>query len=274
MYSGTTLRNSSGNVLGAHQKIDRVARKHVVRSLPGTITFPALKDILHFEGQHGPDGIKRKSPARDEPWHYIDPENEDDTYILGQIEDHVSNLTQALADDNYERSAFEAAWLAHALVDGLTPAHHYPLDEKIEELWGHPKEQRLTLKQKNVITGINRRDTLSKNWQYWGAKGVFTTHFMFEFGIATTISNLVLDNAKPTANDRVQIEKEGVSAVFLEALKQVHQLGMYETFYKKGWTRQLARQTRLELAPTIIRTVTLAWHYAAVKAAQKKARQT
>jgi hypothetical protein len=26
--------------------------------------------------------------------------------------------------------AFQAAWLAHAVVDGLTPAHHYPYESE------------------------------------------------------------------------------------------------------------------------------------------------
>lgn len=274
MYSGTTLRPNSGNIMGAHQKIDRLARRHVAAHLPETIHFPTIKDILAFEGMNGPDGIKSKSPARDEPWHYIDPEDPNDTNLISIIEDHMANLVSALASDNYERSAFEAAWLAHAIVDGLTPAHHYPLEDKIEELWGHPKEERLTIRQKNIIIGANRRDTVSKNWQYWGAKGVFTTHFMFEFGFATTITSQSIKRTRTTANDRIRVEKEGVVPLFLEAVRHIHHLGMYETFYKKGWTRELALQTRNDLAPTIIKTVTLAWHAAAVKAATKKVRQT
>jgi hypothetical protein len=56
MYSGTTMRNSSGNILGAHQKIDKVARKALEKSLPNT-PFPSIKTILYFEGKNGPDGI-------------------------------------------------------------------------------------------------------------------------------------------------------------------------------------------------------------------------
>ena len=270
MYSGSILRSQSGNVLGAHQKIDRVARKHLTTHVPDGISFPSIKEILSFEGNDGPDGIKAKSPARDEPWHYIDPDNQNDTALLVLIQDHMTNLTNALVDDNQERAAFEAAWLAHAIVDGLTPAHHYPLEDKIEELWGYPKDQRLTIKQKNIIIGTNRRDTVSKNWQYWGAKGVFTTHFMFEFGFATTIASMKFEKDKPNANDRIRVQSEGIVPIFLEALQRVYHLGMYETFYKHGWTRSLARQTRLELAPTIIRTVNLAWYAASKKAAAKK----
>jgi hypothetical protein len=41
---------------------------------------------------------------------------------------------------------------------------------------------------------------------------------------------------------------------------------MYERFQKRGWTRLLAKQTREDLAPLIVRAVTLAWYSAAYKA--------
>lgn len=270
MYSGTTLRSNSGNLLGAHQKIDRIARRQVSKILPENIKFPDIRSILAFEGKDGPDGIKAKSPARDEPWHYIDPTDSNDTGIVVMIKDHMQNLVDALAVDNNVRAAFEAAWMAHAIVDGLTPAHHYPLEDKIEELWGHPKDLRLTIRQKNIIIGTNRKDTVSKNWQYWGAKGVFTTHFMFEFGFSTTIASQNFTKPLTTANDRIRVEKEGIIPIFLETVEHIHHLGMYETFYKKGWTRKLARQTRTELAPVIIKLVMLSWYTAAMKASQKK----
>lgn len=257
-------------MLGAHQKIDRVARIHLKKILPNNVHFPIIRDILHFEGNNGPDGIKRKSPAKDEPWHYYDPANGADKGLITIIEDHVYNLTIALSEDNYERASFESAWLAHAIVDGLTPAHHYPLEDKIEELWGHPKEQRLTIKQKNFIKGLNKRDTLRKNWEYWGAKGVFTTHFMFEFGFATTIAPLKMMAGLPNQNELIRIEKEGVAQYFHDVAMHIYSLKMYETFHKKGWTRELAHQTKFDLAPSIVKAVTLAWYYAAVKAVERK----
>lgn len=270
MYSGTTFRRSSGNVIGAHQKIDRLARRHIKDAIPSGIRFPTIKDILHFEGNNGPDAIKRKSPSKDEPWHYIDPEDMENAPLVKMIEDHSVNLTKALSEDNEERAAFEAAWLAHAIVDGLTPAHHYPLEKKIEELWGHPKEHRVTVKQKNIIKGLSYRDTFRKNWEYWGAKGVFTTHFMFEFGVASTIAPLSLPQAKPSPFERLEVMKNGIGNIFTEAVREVHHLKMYERFYKQGWNRTLARQTKQELAPIIVRTIALAWYESAEKASEIK----
>ena len=96
-----------------------------------------------------PDGIKRKSPGVDEPWHFIDPSDPSDTALVEMIMDHYANLVQALKKRNNVRAAFEAAWMAHAITDGLTPAHHYPLGEKIEELWGRPQNERASIAEKD-----------------------------------------------------------------------------------------------------------------------------
>jgi hypothetical protein len=266
MYSGTTFRNSSGNLLGAHQKIDRIARVALEKAIPDT-SFPTAKDILHFEGKNGPDGIKRKSPAKDEPWHYIDPRDDSDTALLEMIQAHHDNLVKALRRKNYEKAAFEAAWLAHAIVDGLTPAHHFPLHEILEEMRGEGLETRTTIRDKLVIRreGDTKRQLLSKNWQYWGAKGIMTTHGLFEWGFAVTIAPLKLRQGHPSGNDLIRVRSEGITPLFTEALRHIYSLKMYEQFQKRGWTRTLAKQTREDLAPLIVRLVTLAWYSAAYK---------
>lgn len=270
MYSGITLRKSSGNLIGAHQKIDRVARRNMTKHIPEGIDFPKIKDILSFEGKNGPDGIKSKSPARDEPWHYIDPTNHEDRQILELIENHITNLTRALSEKNYQRSSFEAAWLAHAIVDGLTPAHHYPLEAKLEELrGGESLLTRDTYRKKLVMPGDNRRERAKNNWEYWGAKGVMTTHVLFEIGVATTIASHKFEKVAPTANHRVRVEREGFSVLFLEAVHDIHALGMYEEFHRTGWTRKLAREARQKLVPMIIEMVMLAWYLAAKHASPK-----
>jgi hypothetical protein len=113
---------------GAHQKIDRVARDHLGLILAKDSIFPSRKAIIKFEGIDGPDGIKRKTPAQDELWHFIDPHDESDRQIVGILEDNYRGLVKALREGNETRAAFEAAWLAHGIVDGLTPAHHYPYE--------------------------------------------------------------------------------------------------------------------------------------------------
>jgi len=263
MYAGTTFNRSSGNVIGVHQKIDRTARKLLTGLLPPGAFFPTIRPILHFEGNNGPDAIKRKSPSRDEPWHYIDPKNPDDNNLIHLINDHVINLGRALRSDNHERAAFEAAWLAHAIVDGLTPAHHYPLNDKIEELWGKPHHERTTIKDKNIIKGDNRRDSLSKNWQYWGFGGIFTAHLAFELGVASTITPRVYSNGGPTAEDIDRLHQNGFEVVFIDAVHRIAELDIFNEFSRTGWTRRLAVKTRKVLIPTIVNTVCLAWYAAA-----------
>jgi hypothetical protein len=262
MYSGTTFRTKSGRVIGVHQKIDRVAYRHIIKKLPKKSFFPSISHIIHFEGANGPDGIKRKSPGVDEPWHYIDPKNPNDTAIIAMIDDHIYNMAVALKNNDEYRAAFEAAWMAHAIVDGLTPAHHFPLDEKIEELWGKPKEERLTIRDKNIIRGNGKRDTLSKNWQYWGAGGVFTNHFMFEWGVATAIAPLRLDETAPLPVDYRTVREKEYGEIFNEMLQDVAKLEMYGEFSRVGWSRRLANETRSKLIPEIIRAVVLGWYKA------------
>lgn len=270
MYSGTTLKGSRhfDAWFGAHQKIDRTARRHL--SLVMTDAhFPARKDILRFEGLDGPDGIKRKTPAKDEPWHYIDPSNDEDTKLLEIISDHYDQLVVALREQNNARASFEAAWLAHAVVDGLTPAHHYPYEEELVRLRGGAGiETRTTPKEKLVMPGDTLPKRLSNNWQMWGDKGLLATHIAFEIGVAVMLMPLRLKNAMPTPEQLRHVSSMGVQELFIERAKQVNDLGMYELFYKSGWTPRLAQVVRRKLAPIIVNTVTLIWYSAAIEAAK------
>lgn len=264
MYSGTTIRRGSGKIVGVHQKIDRASRRHLKKLLPKSVEFPVIKDILHFEGNNGPDGIKRKSPSVDQPWHFIDPTKPGGSKLIIEINDHIYNLSKALKNNNSIRAAFEAAWLSHVVVDGLTPAHHYPLGDKIAELWGKSHDERTSIRDKNIIHGVNLRDTIAKNWEYWGARGVFTTHGMFEMGVASAIAS---DNFKDLIIDKKDIshlKKLGFEAIFLESLRKIDKLKMYDNLGNNGWTQGLAKQTKNILVPEMIRLVTLAWYQAVI----------
>lgn len=255
--------------MGVHQKIDRVAHRHIVARLPKRAYFPSAQEILHFEGLNGPDGVKRKSPAKDEPWHYIDPTDPTDRAIVDMINDHIHNMAVALKEKNSQRAAFEAAWMSHAIVDGLTPAHHYPLEEKLEELRGEGLETRITAKDKLLLPGKTRRSQIRNNWEYWGAKGVMTTHLAFELGIATGIAPLRFEDSMPSKEEFARVEKNGYEATYFEILHQIAGMEMYKEFSKIGWTRHLANETREVLIPEIIKAVTLGWYQAVVEAKTK-----
>ncbi len=266
MYSGTTLGKSSGNAVGAHQRIDRIARRnltHLIDESQGY--FPSSRDILYFEGNKGPDAVKRKSPSIDEPWHYIDPKTLKDTSLLAIIDDHIVNLSLALRAGDAHRAAFEAAWLAHAVVDGLTPAHHFPLADKIEELFGMPHHERKTIKEKNIIRGDSRRDTVAKNWEYWGAKGVFSAHALFEHGVSSSLLTWRYTGIVALA-DAERALHDGYQSYFLRVLREIDSFGMYDVFQKSGWTTRTVRLVRRELFPRLVEAVTVAWFIAYKKA--------
>ena len=270
MYAGTTISHGSGKVIGVHQKIDRVARRCVKKHLKSNSDFPDIETIIHFEGINGPDAIKRKSPSVDEPWHFLDPTKSIETQpIVIDISNHIYNLTIALKKSDNIKSAFEAAWLAHAIVDGLTPAHHYPMDDKVEELWGKPANQRNSFKDKNIIKGINHIDTISKNWEYWGANGVMTTHLLFEAGVASAISTNNFKDCEITSRDISHLNRIGFLNFYSETVQAIAKMDMYGEFSQTGWTAKLANDVKDELIPAMIKAVALAWIYSnneAVKA--------
>ncbi len=267
MYSGTTFNKFSGRVLGAHQKFDRVARRQLEKLIPENDVFPKVNSILSFEGKNGPDGVKRKSPAKDEPWHFFSPFDDEDSQILVTIQDHYNNLVRELKAANQERIAFEAAWLAHALVDGLTPAHHYPYEEKLIELrGGQDITTRTTFKQKLVMPGDNRRHQAKNNWKMWGPKGLLMSHIMFELGVAGIVKPLAFGESLPTEFQLQQVQEIGVAEWFKRTAREIAVLNMFERYQQKGWTPKLAHQVRHKLGPLIVQTITLAWYSALAEA--------
>lgn len=271
MYAGSTFAamRSVDRWLGAHQKIDRVARRNL-QALDPHIAFPSSRQILRFEGLDGPDGIKRKSPAKDEPWHFLDPFGGSDNNVTQAIVEHYGGLVTALGKSDTIRASFEAAWLAHAIVDGLTPAHHYPYEDELIKLRGGKGiETRNSPKEQVLMPGETLPKQVRNNWKMYGDKGLLSTHFAFEWGVAAIIMPLRLQASTPTPADIAAFEKYGVPGYFTRTVRQVAQLEMYDVFYKSGWTPRLAKQVRQELVPVIIRTVTLSWQAAAREAARQ-----
>ncbi len=266
MYSGTTLTPMSGRILGAHQKLDRVARNQLDKLLPDSKMFPSTRKILHFEGKKGPDAIKRKSPAKDEPWHYYSPFDNNDSQLMELIDEHYQQLIKELKKKNQERIAFEAAWLAHAIVDGLTPAHHYPYEEKLSEIRGEGKETRTTITKKIIPKGETKRETFKKSWKVYGPKGLMSTHGLFEIGIAGIIAPLGMSMSAPKQEEIATAIEIGPSELFKRTAREIAVMDMYERFRKRGWTTKLIVDVRSKLAPTIAKTVALVWYLALIDA--------
>lgn len=273
MYSGTTLKSLRyfDAWFGAHQKIDRIARRHLRELLMGNVAFPKVRDILKFEGLNGPDGIKRKAPGKNEPWHFYDPSNPDDDRLVEVIDLHYRDLVESLLNDDAERAAFEAAWLAHAIVDGLTPAHHYPFEKELVKLRsGQGRETRNSTREKLFMHGDTAMERLYNNWRMWGDRGLLATHFAFEWGIAVMATPLRLNRSRPTESHIEKLSRQQPGVLFKERAERIAAMNMYTAFYKSGWTPKLAKQVRQELLPTIINTVTLVWYRAAMEARERK----
>jgi len=263
MYAGSTLTNLSGNILGVHQKVDRCSRKALNSLLIEENDFPSKKLLLHFEGKNGPDGLKTKSTGQNEPWYFYDPFDPDEGELLNLIEMHYKNLVCELKNNNKERAAFEAAWMAHAIMDGLTPAHQYPMEQELEKIRGENKDSRDSIYRKLIASGDTKTETIKKNWSIWGAKGLFTTHYLFEWGAATVMSTLPKRIAIPNRYELKTVEHLGIVEYYKRVAREVALLDIYDLFYKRGWTPKLAKITRRELAPRMAQTVTLAWYLAA-----------
>jgi len=221
--------------------------------------FPTWRVITRFEGIDGPDGIKRKDPGGNEPWHFYNPAGTDNERILADIHTHYTGLVTALRTDNEIRTAFEAAWLAHAIVDGLTPAHHYPYEAELEKLRGTSRETRDSVKEQVILPGETLPKRLRNNWRMWGDKGLAATHFTFEWGVTIMAMPLRLNNYVPSEDDVAYAVGHSVEQLFQQRAKQIAELEMYDQFYRSGWTPHLAKQVRRELMPAVVNCVTLAW---------------
>ncbi len=267
MWAGTTLNKTSGRITGAHQKIDRVARNNLSSLIVDDTLFPKSGKILHFEGVNGPDGIKKKSPSVNEPWHFFNPFDDNDRVVIDQIMRHYEYLVKELKAQNMEKVAFEAAWLSHAIVDGLTPAHHYPYEEKLSELrGGEGNETRSSIKNKVLLPGKTRREQVKNNWKMYGPKGLISTHGMFEFGVAAIMAPLTFSDSLPEPAEVDSFLELGIEEWFKRTSREIASLDMYTRYYQKGWTTKLSIQVRNKLVPEIIKHVTLAWYGAMVEA--------
>lgn len=258
-------------LLGTHQRLDKAARRHLGAINESHHHFPEIRAILKFEAKNGPDAIKRKSPSQDEPWHYYDPFDEEDSGLLTIIREHYTSLVNQLRNDNDVRASFEASWLAHALVDGLTPAHHHHhYEQGLKEIYGDDKDVRNTKIKKLIVPEKKAHKFVLGNWRLWGAKGLLSTHMLFEGGAALIIQSMRHRFGMPSGYDVKTAERIGLIEYFKRTAREVALLNMYERFYEHGWTHKLAQEIRDELAPRMVKTITIAWHLALLEVSSKE----
>jgi hypothetical protein len=251
----------------AHQKLDRVAYKNLEKLLNEDSDFPDIKDIIHFDGVRGPDSLKLKRRTDiDQPWHFIDPTDLTSSSLNKDIKLHYEELVKSLKQNDKVRAAFQAAWLAHALVDGLTPAHHYPYEEELANIRGQERQNRKGILGRAFVKGETLNQSILKSLKLIGPKGLLTTHAMFEAGAYAIIAPLKLSSAMPNPEDVSKVIKCGVIPVFQDLAREVADFNLYSRFYIYGWTNSLSRDVRVQLAPRMARMITLAWYAASLEA--------
>ncbi len=292
MFSTTAIKkdsNFSGKIVGTHQRLDQAARRSLGQVISRGRYFPSGKEIIHFEGMRGPDGLKRKSPGVDEPSHMLTQkefdeivssvssdrlgpaaevghENLDERSVLTMILDHRWNLVRALREKNQVRAAFEAAWMAHMITDGLTPAHHFPLSAVKDELMTDKEFMKVFGQPiKGLMHGRNMLETMRNNWLYWGAGGHMSKHIAYEYGVLMITAPLTSKNLQ-IALSGDDLQETDVEVMFTRAYEKVRSFKMYDRFINDGWTTELALETRNILLPEIVRAITLGWYSALAEA--------
>jgi hypothetical protein len=267
MYAGFITPKRVVKKAGIHQRLDTAAYRMISHYLPDD-AFPGLKEILCFEGYNGPDGLNSKiglkpkgseaAGAKDNhiPSHLYDPLT-DTGQVPAHIATHYRGLVDCLSERDMVRGAFEAAWLAHYVGDGLTPAHHFPLEEKIAEA---------AAKAAGDLKGGHF------NQDIWGAKGHMTTHQNFELGIAFA---LLIFPIRPEFDDQELGRARSLGPVdyFKNEAREVASLDLYQRFYKEGWNNDIAGQVKKVLAPKAARTIGIIWLLALLEAGERLATQ-
>ncbi|HVQ44669.1 MAG TPA: hypothetical protein VMT30_06935 [Candidatus Saccharimonadia bacterium] len=271
MYAGFISPKRVVKSAGIHQRLDSAAYKMIAHYLPDD-AFPELSAILSFEGYNGPDGLNSKIGLRPKgsdptgqdnhnPSHLYDPVS-DSGEVPMHIATHYRGLVECLGSGDMIRAAFEAAWLAHYVGDGLTPAHHFPLEDKIAEAAAKASRD-LEAGRFSQFAGKIR-----KNWDIWGAKGHMTTHQNFELGIAFA---LLVFPIKPQFDDQElgRARQLGPVEYFKNEAREIAELDLYDRFYKEGWNNDIASMIKRVLAPKAARTIGLIWLLALLEAGQR-----
>ena len=266
MNSGFITTKRVVNQIGVHQRFDVAAYRMIEQFLP-TGSFPTLKDIIHFEGYNGPDGLKIKSPGVNEPSHLYDPVTDTGDAAM-HIANHYAALVERLKDGDMIRSAFEASWMAHYICDGLTPAHHWPLEERLAEVAALSPA---SLKRGDTTKFAGTMVSIKKNWAVYGVKGHLSTHFYFETGIAFA---LLIFPIRPVFRDKefVRTRELGPLGYFKAEAVDIAELHLYERFYKEGWNSDIAAAIKNKIAPQTARAIGLIWLLALYEAGEQLVR--
>ncbi len=253
-------------LLQTHQKIDKLAYAKL-RNLVSDIPILKITEILHYEGARGPDSPRLYSGGKTAPWHYYDPTGSVSPLpFLNTLKEHYQELVRRLVEGDEEQSAFEAAWLAHALVDGLTPPHHRPVEAELEELHKAPIHDRETVSSHLLVKSSSALHSVVKNWKLVGPGGMLTLHTYFEANAGLAATPMTPSMIKLTPDEVKVLSADSLVEFFERYAREVDSFDMLKRFHKKGWNWKLTRLVRRELVPRMVKLVTLAWYGALCEA--------
>lgn len=262
MYSRTIPLSTKTEKIATHQRLIRAARRAITPHVKSGIIFPPAKQIIHFEGKNGPDGLASKHSIDDQPHDFINPNDPKDRALIAEVKDHIHNLHAALKKNNPVRANFEAAWLSHIVIDGLTPAHHQPFKEQLKQIDprdAHEIDSRL---KRIFYSGDSTLDSFINNWKRLGPRGIGTNHMMFEAGIELLVMPMSprhLAKVQISSSDIKKIKAGKFTDIYLSTIKKIDARHMFERYEQSSWTTDLAADVREILIPATVRMVALAW---------------
>ncbi|MDR0397879.1 MAG: hypothetical protein LBH36_01695 [Candidatus Nomurabacteria bacterium] len=261
MFSRYIFPDKKTEKAATHQRLDRAARRQIARHLPKGLCFPTAKEIIHFEGMNGPDGLASKKGAYiDEPYQFIPPDFSD-TRLLVCVKNHLYNLHEATKADNRVRMSFEAAWMAHMIVDGLSPPHHQPLKEQLRELDNRELSELKSRISRIITPGTNMKEFFELNWKRMGPRGVGTNHVMFEAGVDFLLMPYTTKQLVTSLHcEDIKRAKNGeYISMFKKSVEYIDSYQMFERYERDGWTEALAHDVRDVMVPEMIKMISLGW---------------
>ena len=262
MFSRTIFADKRTEKIATHQRLVRAARRTTLQYAPQKAKFhlPSSKQINHFEGKNGPDGLAGKHNIGDFPKEMLNP-NEKRPELLGQIDYHLKTLRRAYRRRDSIRTAFELAWSEHLIVDGLTPAHHHNYHEQNKEVDPRELEEINSLLKRIFTPGDGFTDTFKRNWKKAGPRGFATNHILFEAGIDFIVMPLPASRLSVELDPRdVRRVKQGkFSQVYMDSVRKVAKLNLFERYEHSGWTNDLVDDVRNILLPECVKMISLGW---------------
>jgi hypothetical protein len=260
MFSRTILADKRTEKISTHQRLLRAARRQTISLLPPRAYFPSAKQLVHFEGKNGPDGLPSKHAVQDYPHEFIDP-NVDDRALVNDVMDHLHQLKVSYHKHDEVRTAFELAWVEHLVVDGLTPAHHQPFQDQIKTIDPRTIDETNSILKRIFTPGDGTIDTLKRNYKRLGPGGIGSSHILFEAGIELIVMPLPAKRLMSApSKSAIQSARRGhFPELYLEGVHRVNDLHIFERYLAKGWTPDLADDTRRVLLPECVKMITLAW---------------